>query len=139
MKRSNWRVRTFCTLLIGGVLFASIGCSSSGRSLYAAASNGESRATAVRFIEGGSDVNQANSSTGWTPLQVAAANGHSKMCQTLIEHGANVNVQDRNGMTPLHLANAGGHTKTTGVLRAAGADTTIRNNVGKTPEQMATD
>lgn len=105
-------------------------------SLYKVASDGESRRQAVRLINKGEDVNEVNPANGWTPLHAAAANGHPKMCETLIEHGANVNAQDAQGMTPLHLAMARGHSKTVGVLMAAGADADITNNAGKTPGQL---
>ena len=122
-----------CVLLGAGLA----SCSGSGRSLYSVAAEGESREKAEELIVAGADVNEVNAGNGWTPLHAAAANGHPKMCQLLISHGAQVNAQDENGMTPLHLAMAGGHDEASSALLVAGADMNIRNKQGRTPKEMA--
>lgn len=126
-------------LLAAALLAAGAGCSGSSKSLYQVAAEGDSRKDALKLIHDGANVNEANPGNGWTPLHVAAANGHPKMCETLIENGANVNATDVNGMTPLHLAMARGHAKTAGILLAAGANPGIRNSDGKTPDDLAKD
>jgi len=51
----------------------------------------------------------------------------------LLEHGANLNVQDNDGRTPLHYAVENCHVDVARVLFDHGADPTIRDNEGMTP------
>ena len=41
---------------------------------------------------------------GETALMVAAAKGHLDICQSLIDHGAKLNLRNRNGTSALHIA-----------------------------------
>jgi ankyrin repeat protein len=43
------------------------------------------------------------STTGATPLHVAAGNGHAAVTKHLLKARCNVNLQDRDGFTPLHF------------------------------------
>jgi ankyrin repeat protein len=55
------------------------------------------------------DVNAQNYA-GWTPLHLAAVNGHLNMVEWLVTKGrANIDAQDNQGRTTLHLAAAHGH------------------------------
>jgi len=117
-------------------LTVATGCSSSGATLYEVASKGNSRGKAVRMIEDGANVNEANAGNGWTPLHAAAANGHLKMCQTLLEQGADINAQDLAGSTPLHLAAGRGHHETVSLLLEYGANATIKNARGQTADDV---
>jgi ankyrin repeat protein len=60
---------------------------------------------------------------GWTPLQLAAAKGHYKIVELLIDNGADVNVADPFGFTPLHLAALKGNHRIFGLLVDNGAKT----------------
>ena len=40
---------------------------------------------------------------------MASQHGHSEVVKTLIEHGAQVDMQDKNGMSSLMLASQNGH------------------------------
>ena len=55
------------------------------------------------LVELGADVN-VQATGGWSPLHLAAANGHVEVVNTLVQHGADVNVQKTDGSSPLHLA-----------------------------------
>jgi len=41
---------------------------------------------------------------GFSPLHLAAQEGHSDMVALLLEHSADVNAHAKNGLTPMHLA-----------------------------------
>jgi ankyrin repeat protein len=49
----------------------------------------------------------------------------------LLQHGAQVNLQNRNGETALHTAAQHGYLETVKELTAAGADPAIRSNSGR--------
>jgi len=59
------------------------------------------------------------------------------VAELLLEHGANVHVQNKDGLTPLHLAALGGHTGVAKLLFERGANVDVQNNEGKTPLQVA--
>jgi ankyrin repeat protein len=54
-------------------------------------------------VELGQDVNAANS-MGLTPLMGAANRGSDDIIQFLVEHGAKLDVKDKEGRTPLNWA-----------------------------------
>ncbi|WZZ30620.1 hypothetical protein YC2023_014021 [Brassica napus] len=54
-----------------------------------------------RNVAGGLDVADGG---GYTPLMLAAIEGHGKMCEFLISHGANCNGENGRGKTLLDLA-----------------------------------
>ena len=71
--------------------------------LYAAARRGDG-AWVQELIEGGSSVNEATTS-GWTPLHVAAQNGHLTVVMKLIAADADVDKATTDGgWTPLYIA-----------------------------------
>ena len=55
------------------------------------------------LIENGADVNLSTDKNR-TPLMTACEYGHVNTVTILIEHGANVNLQDRDGLTVVHYA-----------------------------------
>lgn len=56
------------------------------------------------LITQGADVN-ARDKGAWTPLHLAAKNGHVEALQILLENGANMHDKDiKHGWTPLHIA-----------------------------------
>ena len=73
------------------------------------------------MLEHGADVDTIG---GWrknTPLSYAAEKGDTELCKLLLEHGAEVNAEDKNGKMPLHLAKEEGHTETCKLLLQYGA------------------
>ena len=57
------------------------------------------------------------------PTQQAVQSGQGGCVQTLIQHGANTRVQDKQGRTPLHVVATGtGDVKIATSLLEAGAD-----------------
>jgi len=61
------------------------------------------------LIDNGADMNLA-SKTGRTPLMSAAANGHEKICEMLVEAGADIMMHDETLKTAYDLAMRGGRT-----------------------------
>lgn len=66
----------------------------------------------------------------WTPLEIAASNGHVEVTCLLLRAGANASATDRDGFTPLHWAAVDGHKEVVLVLLRAGANPTIKVTKG---------
>uniref|UniRef100_A0A7N0U8N9 Uncharacterized protein n=1 Tax=Kalanchoe fedtschenkoi TaxID=63787 RepID=A0A7N0U8N9_KALFE len=80
-------------------------CPASMHPLHRAALNGD--ADFVHFLSSsGYDVNVPDSD-GNTPLMLAAKQGHGRVCQVLISHGAKCDTKNRKGETALSLARMG--------------------------------
>ena len=65
-------------------------------------------------------VNERNNS-GTTPLMITCYNGHMNVATYLVEHGANIHLQDKNGNTCLHYAAQRGHVEVVNKLLGLGA------------------
>ncbi|KAJ9590273.1 hypothetical protein L9F63_027888, partial [Diploptera punctata] len=61
------------------------------------------------LLKRGADMGIHDSEWGWSPLHVAAKWGYLETVETLLQHGANVFVQDINHLSPLDLAVRNGH------------------------------
>ena len=88
-----------------------------------------------QLIQDGQDVNRGNR-YGWTPLMLAAANGHNQvmhMVRELIRAGADVNGQDKYKQTALHKASWKGHYGVVKTLAEAGANLNVQDVLGRTP------
>lgn len=72
-----------------------------------------------------------------TALLYAAAQGKSKVIETLTSFGASVYVRHEGGMTPLMLAAQKGHTNTVNALLENGANRYAVNEHGWTASQVA--
>ncbi|KAE8363146.1 purine and uridine phosphorylase [Aspergillus caelatus] len=70
-------------------------------------------------------------------LVAACANGHDKIVQMLLEHGANVNTQDGFYGTALQVACYGGHNKVVEMLLEHGADVNTQGGYYGTAIQAA--
>lgn len=74
----------------------------------------------------------------WTPLHVAANNGHASVIKELIAHGAATECIDTNGNTPLCLAILNGHVDACKELLQNGANVNyVRRSTGWTPLHIA--
>jgi ankyrin repeat protein len=69
----------------------------------------------------------------WTPLMYAAREGAAAAAETLLDLGADVNVQDPEGVTPLMQAVVNVHFDLAMRLLDRGADPTIADLAGMTP------
>jgi ankyrin repeat protein len=89
--------------------------------LYIAAAHG--RVEAIRVLqELGADVNQPNKH-GFTPLHIAAENGHVGAISVLIEKlGIKVNQASNSGRSPIFCAAREGHLEVVKALIEFGAD-----------------
>ncbi len=74
-----------------------------------------------RHLYWGSDVNQPDPA-GDYPLHVAAAHGEVVIAETLVNHGARLEVRDRGGHTPLFVALRAGKTEVAQLLVRRGAE-----------------
>jgi len=54
-------------------------------------------------------MSRLRTTTGWTPLNWAADEGHVDVVRLLLEKGADVAVANSNGWTPLNLAASNGY------------------------------
>ncbi len=104
----------------------------SGESLpYMAAFAGRTDLVST-LIEIGADINKpvtgvtaSPSGAGWTPLMIAAAQGHPETVSALIKGGANVNATNTLGRTALMFASSNGFTAIVKDLLAHRADPNI--------------
>ena len=75
---------------------------------------------------------------GFTPLLVAARNGHADTCGLLLAHGSNVNeVKHDTEHTALHLAASRGHNASVEALLSWGAEVNPHDHAGWTPLSVA--
>ena len=90
-----------------------------------------------RYLAAGADVNFRNQ-LGFTPLHVAAQEGHNRIAELLIAKGANLNTTGRLiGTTPLDSAALLGHKGMVELLIHSGADVNPQIITGETPLQRA--
>ncbi|KAJ1474201.1 ankyrin repeat protein, partial [Baffinella frigidus] len=71
------------------------------------------------------------------PLLNAIFRGHEALLQTLLDHGADVNLKTRGDWTLMHWAAERSHGAIVQLLLDKGADIRARNKVGETPEDLA--
>ena len=104
--------------------------------LYHAAGN--NWCSAVEWlVEQGANVHLGRPSDGFTPLQIAASQGHSDAAVLLLDAGARVEDRDSYGWTALHFAAQHNHPKMCKLLLSRGASLDARCDSGQDPEASA--
>lgn len=94
--------------------------------------------TAEYLVKAGAPVNSASrNGLQAAPIQSAAAAGHAKIVEMLLEHRADPNVREQGGYTPLHAAAQNGDEAMIRALLYGGADLEAKSNDGKTPLDLA--
>ncbi len=73
----------------------------------------------------------------WTPMMLAALQGHDKVVALLLEQGADMEARDINGTTALMAAASSGWLSVVKRLIKAGADMDVEDNAGETAFYMA--
>lgn len=124
----------FLLLLVASDLFAE-NLEALNRKLYEAVARGKFELV-IELIEKGADMN-AEHNDGWTPLMVAAKNGHKEICEFLISKDANVNAKNNKMGTALLYAVIEGHIEICKLLILKGADVNAKNNEGQTALNIA--
>jgi len=101
-------------------------------SLYEAAGNGNT-AKVNALLDSGVDVN-GRTSNGSYALNNAAVENEIEIMRTLLDRGADPNVQNSQGDTPLICATkyAGGEAATVKMLVEAGTDLAVKDDKGNT-------
>ena len=96
-----------------------------GTALIPAAERGHVEVVRYLLTETAVDINHINN-LGWTALleAIILADGgprHQEIVRLLIDHGADVNIADKEGVTPLRHARSRGYREIQALLEAAGA------------------
>lgn len=86
---------------------------------------------------GGATINAEDLLTGMTPLHMAAVRGHSDVADLLMDHGADVNEQDRDGCTAGYLAASYGNADMLKRIFNKGWEPSIPNDQGWTAVHAA--
>ena len=89
--------------------------------LYRTAETGDIRLL-TQLLEIGFDPNAPLGNPGWTPLMIAAANGHEPAVMKLLEFGADVDTMNDRGRTALMFAANYGYEAIARALLLRGAD-----------------
>jgi ankyrin repeat protein len=106
------------------------------KSLLDAAESGDVELT-HHLLQTSRDELDSTDARHWTPLIVAAFNGHDLVTRMLLEAGANTAAQDKSGYTALHWAAYNGQTRIVKLLLDGQAAIDARSQSGWTPLMQA--
>src|SRR5262249_46030473 len=88
----------------------------------------------------GADVSARTTTSGVTPLHLAAASGNGELVTLLLDRGADADAKESEwGQTPLMFAAAGNRAEAIRGLLARGADATIKTKTIDIAHQSALD
>ncbi len=90
-----------------------------------------------RLLSEGAEINAMKGPFKTSILMEAAVRGNVEVMKLLIEHGADVNMADKDGWTALMGAVVQGHTESVKLLLKHGAKVRARNHNGETALIMA--
>ncbi len=113
-----------------------LGCECSAKGFHQAAETGNHLAVS-EFLKANVNTELTNE-RGWTPLMLAAFNGHDEVVEVLLKFQAIVHAQDLLGHTALHWAAEAGRISTTKALLEGHASVDAKNKAGFTPLYLAT-
>ncbi|CAM9437280.1 unnamed protein product, partial [Ectocarpus sp. 6 AP-2014] len=102
---------------------------------------GSTNRTKALLSRGSIDIDQQTDRRGYTPLMLAATEGHSAVVRILIQNRANLSISSDEGYTALHHAATGGGRDATAskILIGAGADLEAVDLQAQTPLHIAAD
>lgn len=83
-------------------------------------------------LKAGADADEQDVAFGVSPLAMAALNGNVNLAEVLLDHGAHVDVRNRDGSTPLSGAAFLGRSDMLEFLLREGADPDAKNAAGGT-------
>ncbi|PKK54315.1 hypothetical protein CI102_1047 [Trichoderma harzianum] len=86
-------------------------------------------AMAMLLVSRGADV-MAKAVGGWSPITLAATNGHLDIVNLLLAYGADIHMKTLSGWTPLMAASDGGHASLANILLICGADVRSSSTTG---------
>ena len=96
--------------------------------------DGKRMADTVAFLlQAGANIEARSGDSDWTPLTSAVYHSQPAVVGVLLDHGAVVDVRDRDQRTPLWWAAGVGHVDAAALLLAKGADANAKDNEGMTP------
>ncbi|XP_031562772.1 transient receptor potential cation channel subfamily A member 1-like [Actinia tenebrosa] len=113
------------------------------RAIHCAAARGSLKIVEELLLVGKVDPN-AIDKIGFTPLHIAASRGREKIVKVLVDHGADVTIQDHDGNMPTHIAAREGHAATLKALlqsvsgKAISMEHVLRSNGTGSCLQLAT-
>jgi ankyrin repeat protein len=82
------------------------------------------------------NINEQNPETGNTLLHEAILANNEQRAKILIDHGANINIQNRKGDTPLHIAVLNDEKIMVKLLVKHSANIDVKNSQGETPRSI---
>ncbi len=128
--RSGWMSATKLLLENGAILNPE-----SPRRLtpLTAAAAGGNKGIVELLLSKGANINALDGVHGWAPLHYAVYYGLRTLAETLLGHGADVDVRSDDGNRPLHLAVDKGFTSLVELLLAHKADINAPGKGGETP------
>ncbi|XP_038069860.1 ankyrin repeat and SAM domain-containing protein 6-like [Patiria miniata] len=102
------------------------------RQLFAACEHGDLASVQALLDQDASGCVDADGGEGFTPLQMAAGNGHEDIVRLLLMRGASLDRQNLYGWTALMQAASHGHASIVALLLQNKADPNVRNKFGAT-------
>ena len=107
------------------------------RQLFAACEHGDMSSVQAILDQDASGCVDADGGEGFTPLQIAAGNGHEDIVRLLLMRGASLDRQNLYGWTALMQAASHGRTDIVALLLQNKADPYARNKLGATALTVA--